>query len=78
MVFIKEMELPDDCLECPLSSDECFGAYKCEMASHWGSESERAEDCPMKSKGDLITFIREKASESVKSEMLKLIEDFCK
>ena len=72
------MRLPDGCLDCPLCVDECFGAHKCEMASQWGSETERAGDCPMRSKDDLITFIQEKASDSVKLEMLKLIEDFCK
>ena len=46
-VYIKGMKMPKGCASCPLYNDECFGAYKCEAAQSWGSDTERASGCPL-------------------------------
>lgn len=35
-VIIKDIDMPKSCYDCPLSNEECFGAYKCEKTEHWG------------------------------------------
>lgn len=49
--------LPNSCGECFLCNDEAFGAYKCQYAKEWGSDTVRADDCPMQElpeHGDLV------------------------
>lgn len=46
-VYIKGMEMPKSCYDCPLQDDECFGSIKCCYAQTWGSANMRAVDCPL-------------------------------
>ena len=56
-IYIKGMEMPKSCYDCPLQDDECFGSIKCCYAKTWGSANMRAVDCPLipvPDHGDLI------------------------
>lgn len=67
-VLIKNFDMPENCEECPLANDECFGAWKCSYVKQWGGKK-RAEDCPLlilPSHGDLIDI------EDLKSLLLSM------
>lgn len=46
-VYIKGMQMPKSCYDCPLQDDECFGSIKCSYVKTWGSANMRAVDCPL-------------------------------
>lgn len=68
-IYIKGMEMPRSCYDCPLQDDECFGSIKCSYSKTWGSANMRAVDCPLipvPDHGDLID--RDKAVQDLRMD----------